>query len=443
MKKPLRKAKRILKRVVNANRYERRLRKAERYRVLAERHEQRFQEVAKHRKDAARVGVWRKFVDAQVSRAALTPMQALPMQDNKILAMAYQSKQFACNPKYITEYLRTQFPGEFDITWAFRDSHRFEWLKEWGYNVVEMYSREYLYAAATSRTVIYNMRMPVALKFRPEQLTIGTGHGGGAYKKLLLDNPQLRRVERWEITQAATNTRLYLSSCTAYTEHVIRGAFGHTGEVLESGMARNDMLVNGTYDEAVQRVRRHYRIPDGVRILLYAPTYRKGTRVPSDYGINMTSVLQAAKQRFGGDWVAMIRMHYFIQTPLDTPSGYHYIDVSDYWDMQELLAAADVLITDYSSSVWDYSLLRRPGFLLATDLEKYQDDQGFYTPIEEWPFRLSQSNDELLAAIEAFDEDDNAARCKGHHEALGSKEDGHATERIVERIRQEVRTSAT
>ena len=440
--KPFRRARRILKRVVNAGRYERRQRKAERYRILAERHEQRFQAVSKLRKDAARVGVWRKFVDAQVSRAALTPMHALPLQDNKILAMAYQSKQFACNPKYITEYLRKNHPGEFEITWAFRDAHRFEWLKEWGYDVVEMYSREYLHAAATSRTVIYNMRMPVALKFRPEQLTIGTGHGGGAYKKLLLDNPQLRRVERWEITQASTNTRLYLSSCTAYTEHVIRGAFGHQGEVLETGMARNDMLVNGDYEQAVQRVRRHYRIPEGVRIVLYAPTYRKGTRVPSDYGINMPSVLEAVKRRFGGEWVAMIRMHYFIQSPLEASSGYHYIDASDYWDMQELLAAADMLITDYSSSVWDYSLLQRPGFLLATDLEKYELNQGFYTPIEQWPFPLAESNDELLTRIEAFDEAENAARTKGHHEALGSKEDGHATERVIERIRQEVRSKA-
>lgn len=437
----LRRARRMLRRVVNANRYERRRRKAMRSTVLAARNQLRFAQVAKLEKDAAYVSVWRKFFSAQVSRAALTPLQALPLQDNKILAMAYQSKQFACNPKYITEYLRTNHPGEFEITWAFRDAHRFEWLKEWGYEVVEMYSKEYLHAAATARTVIYNMRMPVALKFRPEQLTIGTGHGGGAYKKLLLDNPQVRRVDRWEIAQASDNTRLYLSSCTAYTEHVIRGAFGHQGEVLESGMPRNDMLANGSYQQAVSRVRRHYRIPEGVRVVLYAPTYRKGTRVPSDYGIDMPSVLGALKRRFGGEWVAMIRMHYFIQSPLESSGAYHYIDATDYWDMQELLAAADVLITDYSSSVWDYSLLQRPGFLLATDLEKYEVKQGFYTPFEQWPFPTARSNDELLATIAAFDEAENAARTKGHHEALGSKEDGLATERVVQRIRQEVHSS--
>lgn len=386
--------------------------------------------------DVAAVEGWLKYFSALLTRLALRPLYLLPIKPNRVLAMSFQAAQFACNPKYITEYLKTQYPGEFEITWAFRDAHKFSWLEDWGYKTIKMYSLRYFVYTLTSKVIIYNMRMPIVVPYRKSQISIGTGHGGGAYKKLLLDNPELRKLDKKEITLANANTKIYVSSCAAYTYHVVRGAFGHTGEVMECGMPRNDMLVNRQFTMAAN-VRRYYQIPEGNKIILYAPTYRKGTRWASDYNIDMKRVIDAARTRFGGEWTILFRLHYFIKQNLVSSFGVSFVDATNYWDMQELLLATDILITDYSSSVWDYSLLDKPGFLYATDLDEYKGKQGFYTELTEWPFTIAENNDELVANILAFDEDACKAKIRKHHADLGSREDGHATETIARRIHQE------
>jgi CDP-glycerol glycerophosphotransferase len=104
------------------------------------------------------------------------------------------------------------------------------------------------------------------------------------------------------------------------------------------------------------------------------------------------------------------------------------IDVSDYPDMQDLLCAVDVLITDYSSSIWDFSFTHKPCFLYAPDLEEYKSNRDFYTPIEEWPFPLAKTNQELIENIKNFDSKEYIGKVNKHHKELGSYETGHATE---------------
>lgn len=93
------------------------------------------------------------------------------------------------------------------------------------------------------------------------------------------------------------------------------------------------------------------------------------------------------------------------------------ISASFYPDTQELLCAADVLLTDYSSSIWNFGLTSKPCFLFAPDLEKYEtSDRGFYTPILEWPGILVEDNDSLINAIENFDEESYKLKLEKHYE---------------------------
>ena len=104
--------------------------------------------------------------------------------------------------------------------------------------------------------------------------------------------------------------------------------------------------------------------------------------------------------------------------------------------MQELLAAADMLITDYSSSIWDYSFLYRPCFLYTPDLESYLQNTGFYVPIQEWPFPLCKDMKELEQAIDRYDAKENQRAIQKHHQRMGSFESGHACEKVCAWIRQ-------
>lgn len=399
-------------------------------------HQRNMQKYEKYDREFQSVGNKLGFYKKRLAHELLKILYIFPIKNNRILLMSFQAGKFSCNPKYIAEYLKTNYPGEFEITWAFRDPVEYAWLADWDYQVIKLYSLRYFIYALTSRVVIYNMRFPIVVPFRKGQLTIGTGHGGGAYKKLLLDNPSISRLEKKEIALSTSITNLFISSCAAYTSHVLRGAFGYKGEVLECGMPRNDILVNRDFSQA-ETVRRYYHIPKDRKIILYAPTYRKGTRTGTDYEIDFKQVVKAAKERFGGEWIVMFRMHYFIKERGTLGSGFKRIDATNYPDMQELLVAADILITDYSSSVWDYSLLNKPGFLYATDLDEYLVKQGFYVDVREWPFPIAQNNAELVDRILNFDMDNCAARIARHHQELGSFENGHATETVARRIHEE------
>ena len=99
--------------------------------------------------------------------------------------------------------------------------------------------------------------------------------------------------------------------------------------------------------------------------------------------------------------------------------------------MQELLCASDMLITDYSSSMFDMGMLKRPCILYATDAEAY--DRGFYFNLRELPFPLAENEEQLLATIEAFDSAAYTTRLNTFFtERVGLKEDGHASEALAE-----------
>lgn len=276
------------------------------------------------------------------------------------------------------------------------------------------------------------------IPFRKKQTTIGTGHGGGAYKKLLLNNPNIRSMERKIQELSASHTDILVSSCKLYTKYVVRGAFAHKGECIECGMPRNDELVNHEDSKMPEYIREYYDIPKDNKIILYAPTYRKGKRnEATDYNLDVRGIVEAAKERFGGEWTILYRMHYFIKKRLpEDLHGQHIIDVTDYGDMQDLLLASDILITDYSSSVWDYSLLGRPLFLYTTDLDEYLEKQGFYVDVRDWSFPIAKNNEELTNNIRSFDENDREG-IRNHQSLFGSYENGTATETLAQRIHRE------
>jgi CDP-glycerol glycerophosphotransferase len=98
--------------------------------------------------------------------------------------------------------------------------------------------------------------------------------------------------------------------------------------------------------------------------------------------------------------------------------------------MQELLCAADILITDYSSSMWDFSLTFKPCFIYAPDLAKYQAEQGFYIPLEQLPFPIAETNEQLAHNIRTFDPEKYKQAVKQYHSDLGSHETGTAREQF-------------
>jgi CDP-glycerol glycerophosphotransferase len=183
------------------------------------------------------------------------------------------------------------------------------------------------------------------------------------------------------------------------------------------------------YSTVKQKVFEFYGIDKQSRLVLYAPTFRGDhyrPDVPATF-FNVQKLIDALNKKFHGNFMLLYRAHQFYD---NMPYQQFAINASVYPDMQELLCAVDILITDYSSSIWDFSFTYKPCFLYVPDIEEYKSDRDFYTPIEEWPFPLAETSQKLIENIMNFNSKEYIGKIHEHHKQLGSYETGHATEQL-------------
>lgn len=377
---------------------------------------------------------WLKVAFSEALRILLFPLRILKIKSNRILFTGLTGgtlDEYSCNPKYLCEYILEHDPGKYEIIWAVSDPKKYEWLKEKGIRLVKHFSPASFSWLLTARVIVSNGSYAPWFPFREGQYVINTWHGGGAYKKNENDRPDADWATRKRAAFCADNISLFVSSCKMATKKLFRGTFGYQGEVMEVGMPRNDFLVRGEYQEAAARAKDFYQIPEQDRIILYAPTFRYGT---TEVVVDADQVLHTLEQD-GQTWHFLYRAHRYQDERMKIRvKGSRIVDASSYPDMQELLAAADRMITDYSSNIWDYSFLYRPCVLFVPDLEEYLQHTGFYVPIRHWPYPMAGTEEELLQLLEHFDMDACRQEIFRHHKMMGCAETGKACQKIADRI---------
>ena len=350
------------------------------------------------------------------------------VKDNKILVQAYHGKQFSCNPKYIANYIQEKNNNKFVIYVAIQDLEKYDFLKIAGYKLVRSYSLAFYYHYITSKIIIFNDSFPILIKRKRNQLLINTWHGCAAYKKVgisLSKNKYYTQRYKWK-----HDVNYMISCCKEATKAMVEAFDIEKEKILEFGMPRNDIMINSNTDHYKEKIYKHYNLSKNKKIVLYAPTYRL-SRKNSLYDLDFKMLINALSKRFGGEWVIFFRGHYFLEDNKNMNKE-NIINVSDYNDMQELLCSVDCLVTDYSSSVWDYSFTYKPCFLYATDLENYKSEVDFYYSIDNWPFSLAKNNNELMLNIKNFDYDVYKNKVENHHKILGSFENGNSREQIYD-----------
>lgn len=394
-----------------------------------------------------------KVVCSEMVRIVTFPLRLLPIRQNRILFTGLtggKSFDYSCNPKYLYEYMREHFPGQFEYVWVVSDKRKYAFLEEEGVKLVKHFTVSSFPMLLTAKVIVTNGSYAPWFSFRRGQYVINTWHGGGAYKKVENGRPDAGWAARKRAEFCASNIDLFLASCKVQEQQMIRTTYQYKGEVLRAGTPRNDRLVNGDIGEMRKRVRERYDIPENGRIVLYAPTYRRtGIQVvmDSDYLLGQLDTMRNppnllrqddAEISGGVKWYFMCRYHRYQDDSMDIRvKGKDVIDVMDYPDMQELLCAADILITDYSSCVWDYAFLKRPCFLFVPDKEAYTADTGFYVSLDEWPFAQAEDMEGLADNISSYDSEQAEQAVNAHLKQLGSYETGSCCERVAERIMKE------
>ena len=361
---------------------------------------------------------------------ALQAFRLLPLQ-NRVSFISFSGRQYSDSPRAISELLLKEHP-EIRQVWAFNEPEKFRFLEEKGIKVVQYKSLEYLYYVMTSKVYVDNAEHWSILKFRPGQMVLQTWHGGGAYKRVGGHRLDVNKRKHAHDLAKMNQITLFLSSSKAFTRYVIRSAYQYRGEVLECGLPRNDGLLPPD-PELARQIRRRLELPEDTRVLLYAPTFRNSHTLDL-YDVDFPRLKAALEARFGGRWVIALRMHYYLSDKIKSIGLPYVRDLTAYPDMQDLLLISDVLLTDYSSCMWDFSLLHRPCFLYARDIAEYRSERDFYTPIESWPFPLASDNSELEHIIASFDEPSYLEAVARHHQELGSTESGSAARQCADRI---------
>ena len=363
-----------------------------------------------------------KTLQIKIIRTFIRTLYFLPLKKNRIVFFSFRGNQYSCNPKSISEYVQVCYPGKYEIIWAFNNPKKYKYLERRGVRVVKYKSLKRILLQTTAKYSINNTGSYSWIPLRKGQYHINTWHAGGAYKRLQHDSnaDYNRRL-------TAEETSLMISSCKLFTKYNIREQFTFYGKVLSIGMPRNDVFFdNNAVKKKATYVRRHYKINNDNLIVLYAPTWRYDGKIPS---FDFERIKRFLSEKYKKDVVFMVRNH-----SLSNNKYNNLLDVSDYDDMQDLLCTADILITDYSSSIWDYSFTYRPCFLFVPDLKKYTDEQGFYTDIKTWGFPICRNSDELIFEMDNFDNDDYKKRMINHHVLYGSYEQGRATKAFCEEV---------
>ena len=343
---------------------------------------------------------------------------------------AYWGRGYACNPAAIhakaaelAPHIRSVFLVEADQVHTMPK----------GVDHAVIGSRRYWQVLARAKYLVNNANFAEGVVKREGSVHVQTQHGT-PLKKMGVDQSTypvvaaatgsfaklLGRVDRWDYNLSA-NTH-----STQMWERAFPGRYEH----LEYGYPRNDVFYTATAED-VARIRRELGVPEGSTAVLYAPTHRDW-RTGFETGLDLQAFCEAA----GEDVVVLLRAHYFYDRGPAGGTG-RVIDVTGHRCAEDVCLAADALVTDYSSIMFDYANLDRPIVVYADDWDVYTETRGVYFDLMAAPPGPVARTPEELARVFR-----DGSYASGESQALRAAfrarfcqfDDGRAAERVVRRV---------
>lgn len=343
---------------------------------------------------------------------------------DEILFESFQGKVIGDNPLALFNEVASRGPR-----WKLLFTTNLKTQAPEGAFAIRHGSVSWLKALATARVLINNTNFPGYFRKRPGQHYIQTWHGTplkrlgkdivdvvptGSYLKMMD-----REASYWD----------FLISPNPYCTELFPKTFGYRGRILQTGYPRNDILVTG--QSTRQEIRSSLGIADDAVVVLYAPTWRDTARTATG---NWKPV-NFLESGVGDGFVVLYRGHTNTHSAHNPKVARGAIDVTDYRNAAELYLAADVLVTDYSSSMFDFSATGKPIIFLAPDIDQYVSKRGFYFDFEaEAPGPVLRDPAKLRATLEQLDSvtDEYREKYLAWQQKFTSLEDGGASKRVID-----------
>lgn len=353
----------------------------------------------------------------------LRVMAIFPVKWNRVVFMSYDGAQYSCNPKYISEEMaRSQ--AHLEGIWVLIKPRT-----EAAYKSVKPMSLAYFYYLATAKIIVTNQRLPSFYHKRKQQRYIQTWHSSLRLKKIEKDAFDfLPQSYRQKALRDSSMCDLLLSGCRTSTD-IMNQAFWYDGRISEAGTPRNDVLVNEWRRKITgKQVKNKLGLSEDEQLAVIAPTFRQHGQPSLPNAEHLKRVLH---QSFGGKWQTLIRLHPHIRA--SETAGYRRTDEIE--DMQELLAAASIVITDYSSLMFDFMLTAKPLLLYTPDLDTYsQAERGFYFTFQELPFPIIRDESQLVEVLSNWSQSAYEKKRQAFLEKHVFFETGNASETIAGEI---------
>lgn len=355
-----------------------------------------------------------------------------PIKNNKITFCNYYGKGYGDSGKAIVESLS----DEIDIDWIVSDlsdeslpSH---------INKIKYGTFSHLRSLATSKVWIDNSRKDFYPPKKKKQTYIQNWHGGIALKKIEKD--AINTLDKGYIKMAKEDSKMIdiFTSNSRFNTDMIKRSFWFEKEILEVGTPRCDILVNEN-KVLISNIKSNLNVSDEDFIVLYAPTFRQNHRLDV-YNLDLKRIKKRYEKLTSKNIKILVRLHpniSHLSEKLQFNSNYD--DVTSYPDLYELMLVSDVLITDYSSTMFDFSITEKPVVLYVPDFCDYQAERDVYFDLNELPFVLLESNNQIESNIISENNNEKISDLRNFHSLVGLNETGRASDEIAKRIQEILR----
>ncbi len=356
-------------------------------------------------------------------------LRIFPITQNKVISLNFSGRGYGDNGKYVCNALLKMNPN-MRIIWPISAGNQLGNAPA-QVRAVPYLSMRFFYHLVTSKIWLSNSRIPCFLKKRRNQYYIQLWHGAPALKRIEKDVQD--RLPAYYVESAKEDSKkadLFISNSKYWSEQ-IKSVFWYDGPILECGQPRLDPLLNRTA-ESKFRLKQLLCITEK-KVLLYAPTFRANMSSES-YMLDYQHLKRILEEKTGQSWHICVRFHPNITNANIDFSSLGVTNISSYPDLYELFEVFDMLITDYSSLMFEAAFANIPVILFATDIEKYRQERNFYFELENLPFPIACSNKELWHVINTWDQVSYTKKVKKFSNKLNVYLNGTASFQVAKHI---------
>lgn len=357
------------------------------------------------------------------------------IKKNKIVVDNFWGRGYGDNPKYIVDQLLKD-SNNLDIVWLIDDINDTDFPV--GIRTVKFGSPKSFYELATSHIWIDNVKANYKGKKRKGQFYLQTWHGGIAFKKIERAAEGQLDPEYVNASKADSEITDLIISDSKWVTNNISNNFWYKGPIVKTGFPRNDIFFKDN-KKIKNKVQKYFNIDNNTKIILYAPTFRDHKTIYEQsllYKIDGNAIKRACEHKFNNTYIFLERLHPNVASKVKLKENNFVKDASAYPDMQDLLVTADILITDFSSSLFDFILSKYRVFLFAKDYDEYvtRERELNFNAKKDLPFSFAGSENELIKNIESFNDSKTKESVLSLKKSLNVLEDGHASERVAKII---------